>query len=136
MADPTPTEAPLIQAFQNLTSGLADLLVNILALARHEAKTDAIELGKDVGAIALAAGLLVLGYLGLLVSAVLFAAWYAGVLGAGVCAFTLTLTHLGVGAYTLRGLVKDFKLKYYGLRVTGTELQRTKEWARQIPAQL
>lgn len=125
-----------VTALTSLTDGIQNLISTHFHLVRYELKSDAIGLGKDAGAVIVAAGFALIGYLLLLVSAIIFAGWFAGILGMGICAMTLCLIHLIGGAVVVAGVAKQFKARHYGLYYTGEELDRSKQWAKQLPKQV
>lgn len=133
---PTPEQSPLVTALMGVTDGVQNLVRSHLTLARYEAKADAISLGKDVGAIVVALVFVLLGYLLLNIAAILFAAWYGGIIGMAIVAMSLALIHLLGGAWILKAVVDQFKARHYGLQYTGEELERSKTWAKQIPEKI
>jgi hypothetical protein len=127
-------EQTLFQAIGDLTDGLTGLVRNHLQLVRHEVRADATELTHDVAAILLAASVLAIGYCLLLTGAIFMAGWWAGLVGMGVCALTLSFIHLIAGAIALRAVTSQFRRRHYGLALSGEELERSKEWMKQLPA--
>lgn len=125
-----------VSALTSLTDGMQNLFRSHFNLARYEIKSDAIGMGKDAGAVVVALVFALIGYLLLLVSAIIFAGWFAGIVGMGICSMTLCLIHLVGGALVVRGVVAQFKARHYGLYYTGDELERSKKWVKQLPQQV
>ncbi len=128
-ASPPSSTKLIVSALKGLTQSTQSLLKNHIALAKHEAKADALEIGKDVTGLVIAGVFAALGYVLLLMSAVLFASWFAGWIGMALTCFALAVIHLvGGGAITLR-LLDNFKNRHYGLVQTVREVETSKQWA-------
>ena len=124
-------KSPLVVAIRSLTQGTQNLLKHHLELARHEAKADALELAKDIGGILIALGLALVGYLLLNLAAVFFAGWFAGLIGMAIATFALALLHIVGGLLAAKTLGENIQERHYGLRYTGTEIERSTEWAKE-----
>lgn len=129
MQEESPTESGLVAAFKGLTQGVLVLVTSHLKLASMELKADVAEVGKDLVGIALAGLLAGFGYILLNVAAVLFSAWYAGVVASALCAIVLALIHLVGGALTLRVLILRFNERHYGF-YSSHEIKRSTTWAK------
>ena len=134
---PTPTSEPqeepssasvIAGAIKGMVQSIQNLIKHHLELAKEEAKADAIEIGQDVAGLVIAGVFAALGYLFLLCSAVLFAAWFAGIAGMALASFTLALIHLLGGGVIALKMVEHFKTRHYGLVQTRREIEHSKEW--------
>ena len=136
-ASPPPTqdarESGLVKALLGLSENITTLVSQHLALARHELRADALSAAQDVGALLVALFFVMVGYGLLNLAAILFAAWFAGVVGMALTCLTLALINLIGGGLILRGVRAQLATRRYGLHYSGQELQRSKAWARQIP---
>lgn|GEM_PF-5123816 len=135
---PPPEESknPLVIAIRSLTQGTQNLLKHHLELARHEAKADALELAKDLGGIFVALGMALVGYLLLNLAAVFFAGWFAGLIGMAIATLALALLHIAGGLLAAKTLGENMKQRHYGMRYTGTEIERSTEWAKETRERL
>jgi len=125
-----PPETGLVLALRGLTDGVTGLVTNHLKLAQVEAKTDALEIGKDVAGIVVAGVLALMGYVFLLIAAVLFAAWHS-IAASALVAAALALIHLGAGLYALKTLTDAFAIRHYGA-YTNQAITRSTQWAQTI----
>lgn len=126
--EPPSSTSIIVGALKGLTESTQNLLKHHIELAKHEAKADALEIGKDITGLVIAGVFAALGYVLLLVSAILFASWFAGMTGMALTGFALALIHLlGGGIIALR-LLDNFKTRHYGLVQTGRELSQSKRW--------
>lgn len=132
----SPQSSPLVSALMGLSDSLSNLVRQHFMLARHELRADARSAAKDIGAICVALFFIMVGYVLLQVTAILFAAWFGGIVAMAISALLLALINLIGGALTLRGLRAQIATRQYGLHYTGQELQRSKAWAKQIPETL
>ncbi|CAN0585278.1 unnamed protein product, partial [Laminaria digitata] len=122
---------PLVLAIKSLTQGTQNLLKHHIELAKHEAKADALEIGKDITGVIVAVGLALMGYLLLNFAAVLFSAWLAGITGMAIRALILALIHLVGGGIAAKTLVENVQRRYYGMNYTGKELERSTAWVKE-----
>ncbi|MEM1349893.1 MAG: phage holin family protein [Myxococcota bacterium] len=133
-APPEPTsdlqETGLVVALRSLTDGVTGLVTNHLRLAQVEVKIDALEIGKDIAGILVAGVLALIGYVFLLISALLFAAWY-NIAASALVALALALIHLGGGLYALKALTDAFAARHYGA-YTNQAITRSTKWAKKI----
>ncbi len=127
----TPSSAGIIVgAIKGLTQSTQSLIKNHIDLARHEAKADAMEVGKDLSGLIVAAAIAGLGYVLLLLSAILFASWYAGTVGMALTSFALALIHLIGGGAIAAKLANNFQTRHYGPIQAKRELEESKLWAK------
>jgi hypothetical protein len=52
----------------------------------------------------------------------------------GVCALGLSIIHLVAGVIALRAVITQFRSRHYGLAWSGEELDRSRQWMKQLPA--
>lgn len=135
-APKTAPESPIVKALMGLSDSLTNLVRQHFMLARHELRADAKSAIKDIGAVLVATFFVMVGYAFLNLAAILFAAWFGGVVAAAIMALALALINLIGGALTLHGLRAQITTRRYGLNYTQDELQRSKTWAKQIPETL
>ncbi|MBA2662533.1 MAG: phage holin family protein [Bradymonadaceae bacterium] len=119
-------------AFQGLTDGLTSLIRNHLDLVRYEVKEEATTVGKNVAALALFGFIALVGFGLLNLTAILFAGWFGGIVAMAITALVLTLINLGGSLYAIRHILKRFEDDKPGLSQTSEEIQRDKQWIKQI----
>lgn len=122
---------PIVVALRDVTTGSLNLFKHNLELAKYEAKSDAVELGKDAAAIVAAGLFAFFGYALLNLSAIAFSAWFGGIVAMGVVTLALALIHLIGGGVLVRAALKHFRQRHYGLIYTEKEVERSQAWAKE-----
>lgn len=130
--DPGAQAKVIITALSNFARGTQSLIRHHIDLARHELKADAAEVAKDAVGVAIAIGMLLMGYVLLLFATVLFSAWYGGITAMALTTLSLSLIHLIGGALLARSVASTLRDRRYGLEYTGAEIERSTTWAKQI----
>ncbi|MFU8802816.1 MAG: phage holin family protein, partial [Bradymonadaceae bacterium] len=119
-------------AFQGLTDGLSNLFRQHLELVRFEVKEEATEVGKNVAALGLFVFIALVGYGLLNLAAIFFAGWFGGLVAMAIAALALALINLGGAAYAIRKIMHRFEDNSVNLSRTEEEMQRNKQWIKQI----
>lgn len=127
----SPSASVIVGAIKGLTQSTQALLKHHIALARHEAKADALEVGKDVTGLIIAGLFAGIGYVLLLLSAILFASWFAGMVGMALTCFALALIHLVGGGLIAAKMAEHFRTRHYGPIQTKREVKETVAWVKE-----
>lgn len=130
-AQGSPSASVIVGAIKGLTQSTQALLKHHIALARHEAKADALEVGKDITGLIIAGVFAGIGYVLLLTSAILFASWFAGMVGMALTAFALALIHLVGGGLIAAKMARHFQTRHYGPIQTRREVEETVAWVKE-----
>ena len=127
----SPSASVIVGALKGLTQSTQALLKHHIALARHEAKADALEVGKDITGLIIAGVFAGIGYVFLLMSAVLFSSWFAGMVGMALTCFAIALIHLVGGGLIAARMAKHFQTRHYGPVQTRREVKETVAWVKE-----
>lgn len=122
------------EAIDGITDGFSKLVRKHFELARTEVRREASEVGQYVGALAAFAAIAIIGYAMLNVAIVLFAAWLGGLGPMTLTALGLAIVNLGVAAIAIVRILGKLQQSDVGLSQTTEELQRDKQWLKEIRA--
>lgn len=120
-------------AIEDLTDGLSRLVRQHFELARVEIRREAKDVGTNVGALLAFAALGLVGYLLLNVAIILvFGAFVGGMVAMAITAIVLALLHLVVAGVAILRILSHLRDADLGLHDTTEELQRNKQWIKEI----
>lgn len=119
-------------AIEGLTDGLSRLVRKHFELARTEVRREASEISQQVALLALFASISLVGYILLNLAIVFFAAWLGDVAIMAIVALALAILNLGGGAFGAVRILRILRRSDVGLNQTTDELQRDKQWIKEI----
>lgn len=122
----------LATSFQSLTDNLFTLFRQHIELVRYEVKQEATFVGKNIAALVLFGVIALVGYVFLNLAIVVFAAWLGGIVAMAIATLALALLHLGVAAVAIWRIQSRFQEQSVSLSRTSEEIQKDKEWIKQI----
>ena len=122
----------------SLARVVQDLMDNFLVLFREHLRLFGTELRRDgsiaaryFGACLFFGMILLLSYVLLNLSVILFAGWALGVAGMAVSGLLLAITNAGFALRALRVVLERFDEDKLGLRFTSAEIERSRTWMTQ-----
>ncbi len=119
-------------AIDGITDGLSRLVRNHFELARTEVRREASAVGQHLGALAVFASIALVGYGLLNLAIILFAAWLGDIAIMAIVALVLAILNLGVAGFAIARIVARLKDSDVGLAQTTEELQKDKQWLKEI----
>ena len=123
----------IAQALQGLTDGLYEMFSNRLDLVRFEMVDEARQATRRATAVAVASGVLAVGYLLLNVTIVLcVGALFEALWTMALTTAILSVGHLIAGAIALRRTVATMREHRFELEMTKGEFERDKAWLKEI----
>lgn len=134
MAEQPRTRAParFETIVDELTDGLSRLVRQHFELARTEVRREATELGVHLRALAVFATIAIVGYILLNFSIIAVALWLGDIAAMAITSLVLAFVHLGVGTFASLRVVRKLGDSDVGLSETTEELQRDKQWIKEI----
>lgn len=120
----------LLGALSDLVMATGDLIQQHLELLGLEAREDITELSKRLVLLIAVVGMLVFGYVLLLLGSVLLLGWGWGVPGMALGTLTLALVHVLVALPSGWQLMRRWR-RPGGFTRSGRELEKTKQWVNQ-----